>query len=423
MKNKIIYAICSVVLMAACGGGSTATKNVGASTGGDIPKSLHSMAYAVATVEKYPPPLALIQHGLGDAVEADLKTAGWSGSRYKDDMVTPALFIGHHEFPDLMVYGGHGTHYGPSFPMDTEWSMNPSNYFWGESPTKPLRWMINDSCAGLNDGVVNPTDPPRWEPVEGSYWHLGVWEQSMNWGNGGTHAYLAHRGLAWANQPGTGASFTVRQSLRGESIGQAWFDAAAMDIAQGVSGEVPAILSAYDPATGKDWFNESLKDPWNDPSPSVRSQGGYPVGDHSNLAYHFAIYGTPALPPPLIVSQPVDGQFHGAPIAVGDALDGILGMFMHRIDKGEGTDDGIVFEVDGVGPKLDQFLVAFSQPKQVGEMMHMVQRGYSPVVLVDKLLSMRTKDGKALLIRVNADSRVVGGRVSGNPKNSIPPFQ
>lgn len=130
----------TLVLVTACGGRSTAPAS--AHDPGPIP--FHGMTgrtYAVATVEAYPNGLSLVQHPLGDSAAAKLQSAGWKGSRLKDAEVMPSLFVGLHDFPDLLVFGGHGTHSGPSLTTDPGSTMVPESYFRGTSRDHPLRWF------------------------------------------------------------------------------------------------------------------------------------------------------------------------------------------------------------------------------------------------------------------------------------------
>lgn len=145
--------------------------------------------------------------------------------------------------------------------------------------------------------MSQPDQAPRWDAVPGSYWYLGTWIQAMNWGHHGMHAYIGHRGQAWASLANTGAAYAIARSLQGQSVGQAWFEAAAVNLALGRPGELPAVMSAYDMDTGKDWFDESLAHPWPDPNPTLPSDVTL-ANAHQNLAYNYAVIGVPVLPPP-----------------------------------------------------------------------------------------------------------------------------
>lgn len=363
--------------------------------GGPLLPGAQARRFTVATVERYPNGLSLVQHPLGDSAAATLLHAGWTGGRFRDAEVVPELFTGPANFPDLLVFGGHGTHVGPALTTDPGRTMLPANYFWGRSLTQPLRWFFNDSCLGLNDGVTHPEEAPRWDSVPGSYWFLGAWLQAMNWGRGGMHAYLGHRGDAWAALTNTGSAYAIARSLQGESIGQAWFEAAALDMAQGQPGILPAVLSAYDPVSGKDWFNESLAAPWEDPRVE-RLSSPIPAEGHEHLAYHYAVIGFPVLP----------GRGVAAPAARGWAARGGLDLSAvpHRSSPGATAQ---VFHFDVQAVRLQDFLAATGLPVPTFEILHLVQYGRAAPVRAGRLLPLLNGDGKALVLRVDSDDRVL----------------
>lgn len=388
----------ALVGLIACGGSRSAGPNSSHDPGTVPMLGPTDRTFVVATVENYPNGLSLVQHPLGDSAAAKLRSAGWSGTRFEDEEVIPPLFTGRLEFPDLLVFGGHGTHFGPSLTTDPDRTMIPENYFWGLSASRPLRWFFNDSCLGLNDGVDSPEDSPRWERVPDSYWYLDVWLQAMDWGRGGMHAYLGHRGSAWANQTNTGSAYAIARSLQGESIGQAWFEAAALDMALGQPGILPAVMSAFQPETGKDWFDESLATPWDDPRLNRESVAPVP-GSHEHLAYHYAVIGTPEFSAGLVRGGPPGNRLTGA---APSGLD--LSALPHRVTAGgELVDIGM----EGQGMDREAFLASSGLAAPTFELLHFVQRGAGKPVLAGRLVPLRSGDGKALVLRCDAQGRVL----------------
>lgn len=390
--------ISSLLCLAACGGRIAPKPTASGPENAHAP-GLIQRTFTVATVEQYPNGLSLVQHPLGDSAVAKLQSAGWTGTRLKDAEVVPGLFIGARDFPDLLVFGGHGTHYGPALTTDPGWSMVPGNYFWGTSPLRPLRWFYNDSCNGLNDGVTRPDQAPRWDAVPGSYWYLGVWIQAMNGGNHGMHAYIGHRGLAWATQANTGSAYAIARSLQGESVGQAWFEAAALDLAMGVPGDLPAVMSAYDQDSGRDWFDESLARPWPDPHTAEVSDGTSASG-HRNLAYHYAVIGFPVLPAAPSLDAP--RQIHGA-ASLRERFQGALAATPHRL---QATDQATDFIMEGAGPALEALLASTGLGLPSVELQHYVQRGDAPPVRAGSFIPIRLAEGKVAVLRVDAEGHV-----------------
>lgn len=405
MFRILTSALLALLLASACGGSKSSAPG-SAQVKARVPAApATERSFAVATVEQYPNGLSLIQHPLGDSAAEALHKAGWSGQRYRDSEVLPSLFTGLREFPDLMVYGGHGTHMGPALTMDPAWTMVPQNYHWGASSSKPLRWFFNDSCIGLNDGVGLPDDEPRWDRVEGSYWYLGSWLQAMNWGNRGTHAYLAHRGYAYATGANTGAAYAIEMSLEGASVGQAWFEAALLDHAAGVTGLVPAVLSAYDPDTGRDWFDESLAAPWADPNAIAPVSGN----SHRNLAYHYAVIGSPSLPAPSLAGpiRQIDETIP-TPERLITALNGIP-------YRAEMTCSRVDMQILGDAPNLEALLWTMAEGRPTSRFLHFAQRGSGRKEFLGQWVAIRFPDGQDVVLRADAADKVVRASILKQP--------
>lgn len=291
------YALLLLYLLVACGGAPKVAPDLGPVPAGSNSGRSCSV-YSVGDYSDVPLPGA---HPRGDAVTANLQTAGWQVlDRKRDAAVTSDLFVGARGFADLVVYIGHGSPWGPTLlNQEPEVVMAPQNYAWA-SGEKPVRWFINDSCLGLFDRALGA---PRWEPMGGVAGNpgLGNWLRAVGWGQRGMHAYLAHRAMGYVhgpqNAPRTGSAFAVTRSLQGQSLGKAWFDAAVLDMDLiDAPGLAPAALCAYDPATGRDYFDESLASPWPDPAPSFRVAETYPTADVRNLSFHWIVLGTPQGP-------------------------------------------------------------------------------------------------------------------------------